>query len=184
MAQQPIPKIKNNWMFCPIQLRIITMKRLFVVILAIALSLGVMAPALAAAPPLKPCKESKAFLDRQQTAPDGYYFTAPYKAYSEYLVCGEDGLPHLTLNRVDRVVDAAIPIALFLYVAGFIGWSGRAYLQAAQTAANPEQKEIFIDIAIAIQSLFKGLLWPLLFLQELVSKRLTANDLEIYVSPR
>jgi photosystem I subunit 3 len=160
------------------------MKRLLGFILAIALMLSFVSPAMAASAPLTPCKESKPFLERQQTAPDGYYFTAPYKAYSEYLVCGEDGLPHLSLNRVDRVVDAVIPIGIFLYVAGLIGWSGRAYLQTAQRFNTPEQKEIFIDLPIAIQSLFKGLLWPLFFLQELVRGKLTAKELEIYVSPR
>jgi len=152
-------------------------------VLAIALVCSLTFPATANAGVLVPCKESKLFLERQNSAPDTYYFNQPYKAYSEYLLCGEDGLPHLPL-RFDRAVDIAIPFGLFFYIAGFIGWSGRAYLLAAQNSSSPEEKEIFIDIPLAIQSLIKGLLWPLLFLQELTTGRLTAKDQEIYVSPR
>lgn len=159
------------------------MKRICVLMFAIALFLSPISPALADSAALVPCKESKAFLERQNNAPDGYYFEQPYKAYSEYLLCGEDGLPHLAL-RLDRAIDAAIPFALFFYVAGFIGWSGRAYLQSSKNSNEPEQKEIFIDIPKAIQSLLKGLLWPLMFIQELATGRLTAKEGELYVSPR
>lgn len=159
------------------------MKKVCVLMLAIALFVSPISPALADSTALVPCKESKAFLERKNNAPDGYYFDQPYKAYSEYLLCGEDGLPHLAL-RLDRAVDAAIPFALFFYVAGFIGWSGRAYLQASQSSSTPEQNEIFIDIPMAILSLIKGLLWPLMFIQELATGRLTAKESELYVSPR
>lgn len=159
------------------------MKKICVLVLAIALFLSPISPALADSTALVPCKESKAFLERQSNAPDGYYFDQPYKAYSEYLLCGEDGLPHLAL-RFDRAVDAAIPFALFFYVAGFIGWSGRAYLISSKNSNEPEQNEVFINIPLAILSLIKGLLWPLMFIQELATGQLTAKEDELYVSPR
>jgi photosystem I subunit 3 len=160
-----------------------TMRRFLAFVLAIALSFSLMPSAFAQSGFLVPCKDSKAFLERQNQAPDSYYFKQPYQSYSEYLLCGEDGLPHLPLS-FDRAVDIVIPFGLFFYVAGFIGWSGRSYLQAANRSNTPEEKEIFIDILLAIQSVIKGLLWPLLFLQELAKGRLTAKETEIYVSPR
>jgi photosystem I subunit III len=160
------------------------MKRWFGLILAIALWFSLAPTASAANTSLVPCKDSPAFLNRQKKAPDNYYFKQPYQAYSEYLVCGEDGLPHLPLDRLDRAVDVAIPIGLFLYIAGFIGWSGRAYLQTARQSSNPEEKEIFIDIGLAIQSLAKGLFWPVAALNELISGKLTTKEKDVYVSPR
>jgi photosystem I subunit III len=160
------------------------MRRLFIPILFLAIYLTMVAPTFAANQTLVPCRESPAFLDRMQNAPAGYYYTKPFEAYSSELLCGDDGLPHLPLDRLDRAVDVFIPIALFLYVAGFIGWSGRAYLQAANQAKNPEEMEIFINLPLAITSIFQGLLWPLLALQELVSGTLTARDRDLSVSPR
>ncbi|WP_404784920.1 Photosystem I reaction center subunit III [Altericista sp. CCNU0014] len=155
---------------------------LFAISLAIALYLA--HPAHAANLNLVPCSESAAFQQRQNSAPEGYYYTKPFEVYSSELLCGEDGLPHLPLDRLDRAVDVAIPIALFLYVAGFIGWSGRAYLQAASKSENPAEKEIFIDLPLALQSFIQGLLWPLLALQQLLSGKLTVKESEITVSPR
>ena len=152
--------------------------------LGLIMTLLLARPAHAANMTLVPCSESATFQKRQSSAPEGYYYTKPFEAYSSELLCGEDGLPHLPLDRLGRAADVAIPFALFFYVAGFIGWSGRAYLQLANTAKKPEEKEIFIDIFMTIKSLSKGLIWPLLFLQELASRKLTAKDSEITVSPR
>jgi photosystem I subunit III len=160
------------------------MFRFWLLIFSLAIAFGIAHPAHAEDLRLTPCSKSAAFQQRQSNAPEGYYTTKPFEVYSSELLCGEDGLPHLPLNRLDRAVDVAIPIALFLYVAGFIGWSGRAYLQAASKSANPEEKEIFIDLVLAIPSLLKGLLWPLLVLQELASGKLTVKESEISVSPR
>lgn len=132
---------------------------------------------------LVPCNESPAFQQRMSSAPNNYYFDQPFNAYSSLEMCGEDGLPHLALS-INRAVDVAIPFGLFLYVAGFIGWSGRAYLIAASKSSSPETKEIFIDLPLAITSLVQGLLWPLLALKELTSGELTAKNNEISASPR
>lgn len=140
-------------------------------------------PAAGAETHLVPCQESAAFNERMQNAPDNYYFETPYQSYAANLLCGEEGLPHLQL-RLDRAVDIAIPFALFFYVAGFIGWSGRAYLLRGNRTAKPEEAEIFIQVSLAIQSLIQGLLWPLLALKELTTGELTAPASEVSVSPR
>lgn len=160
------------------------MFRFWLFIFSTIVALNIAHSAHAANTTLVPCRESTAFQERQNKAPEGYYYTRPFEVYSSELLCGEDGLPHLPLDRLDRAVDVAIPIGLFLYIAGFIGWSGRAYLQSASQSKNPEEKEIFIDLLLAIQSLFKGLLWPIMALTELLSGKLTVKEDKISVSPR
>jgi photosystem I subunit III len=159
------------------------MKKLLAVFLALAIWLSITPMASANHKQLLPCNESQAFLARSQSAPNNYYFVKPNESYSKYLLCGEDGLPHLAIS-LDNAVDVAIPFAIFLYFAGFIGWSGRSYLRAANATSDPEQKEIFIDLPLAIISFSKGLLWPLLAIQELVSGDLTVKDDRISISPR
>ena len=132
---------------------------------------------------LVPCQQSAAFQERMQAAPDNYYFDQPYQSYSANLLCGAEGLPHLQL-RLDRALDVAIPFGIFFYVAGFIGWSGRAYLIGIYQRTKPEEAEIFIDIALAIRSFSQGLVWPLAALKEVISGELTAGKKELYVSPR
>ena len=160
------------------------MKTLIMILLTGLIWLGGMPLASAAGQThLIPCQESAAFMERLQNAPKTYYFDQPYQAYSANLLCGEDGLPHLQL-RFDRAVDIAIPFAIFFYFAGFVGWSGRAYLIGSKRASKPEEMEIFINIPLAIQSFTQGLLWPLLAFKELTTRDLTVKDSELSVSPR
>ncbi|MBE9138399.1 Photosystem I reaction center subunit III [Nodosilinea sp. LEGE 07088] len=160
------------------------MKKLLGILLMIFLWLIIMRPAAAAGNThLVPCQDSAAFMERMQNAPQTYYFDQPYKAYSTNLLCGEDGLPHLQL-RLDRAMDVVIPFAIFFYFAGFVGWSGRAYLIGSKQATKPEEMEIFIDISLAIRSFTQGLLWPLLAFKELTTRELTAQEAELTVSPR
>jgi photosystem I subunit 3 len=144
---------------------------------------GILPAAAAGQTHLIPCQESATFMERMQKAPKTYYFDQPYRAYSANLLCGEDGLPHLQL-RLDRAIDIAIPFAIFFYFAGFVGWSGRAYLISSKRASKPEEMEIFINIPLAIQSFIQGLLWPLLAFKELTTRELTAKDFDLSVSPR
>ena len=132
---------------------------------------------------LVPCQESAAFRERMQNAPQNYYFDEPYQAYSSNLLCGEEGLPHLQL-RFDRAIDVIIPFSIFFYFAGFIGWSGRAYLIGSKQSSKPEELEIFIDLPLAIRSFSQGLLWPLLAIKELTSGELAVRKNELSVSPR
>jgi photosystem I subunit 3 len=158
------------------------MKKILALILTITI-LFAAAPAASANSTLVKCKDSPAFLERIASHPDNYYFNQPDRAYSEYLFCGEDGLPHLVIS-FSNTVDIAIAFSIFFYIAGLIGWSGRSYLQVINQQKSPEQSEIFINLSVAIQSLIKGLLWPILAIKELLTGELTANNNEIPVSPR
>ncbi|MEL6552948.1 MAG: Photosystem I reaction center subunit III [Cyanobacteria bacterium J06621_11] len=164
------------------------MRKFFSILLVGLLWISVASPATAATDAyadthLVPCASSPAFNERMQAAPDNYYFNTPYQSYAANLLCGVDGLPHLQL-RLDSAIDVAIPFGLFLYVAGFIGWSGRAYLLSSNRAAKPEEAEIFIDVSLAIKSFFQGLLWPLIAFKELTTGELSASQHEVSVSPR
>jgi photosystem I subunit 3 len=64
-----------------------------------------------------------------------------------------------------------IPSLLFLYIAGWIGWVGRAYLIAVRSGKNPEEKEIIIDV-------------PLAAFKDMTSGAMFAKENEITVSPR
>jgi len=158
------------------------MKKILALILTVTI-LFAAAPTASAEGILVKCKDSPAFLERVANYPDNYFFKEPDLAYSEYLPCGEDGLPHLVIS-FRNTLDIAIAFSIFFYITGFVGWSGRSYLQLANQQKSPEQLEIFINLPLAIQSIFKGLVWPVLAIQELASGDLTAKDNEISVSPR
>ncbi|MGF1539817.1 MAG: Photosystem I reaction center subunit III [Pleurocapsa sp.] len=156
--------------------------KIFALILAMVLWFAA-APNASADDFLVKCKDSPAYMERVASYPNNYYFNEPDRAYSEYLSCGKDGLPHLVIS-FKNTVDIAIAFSIFFYIAGFIGWSGRAYLQVINEQKAPEESEIFINFSVAIPSLIKGLLWPILAVKELLSGELTAQDNEISVSPR
>lgn len=161
------------------------MRKLLALCFVIFIWVGAVPAAFAVNETLVTCQDSPAFKQRMQNAPDTYYFDGPFKSYASELLCGEDGLPHLPLDRPSRIIDVVIPFAIFFYVAGFIGWSGRAYLQATKKFPDPEQLEIFINVPLAIQSFAQGLLWPLLAIKELVAGELTvSDDRQLPVSPR
>ncbi|MEH2358645.1 Photosystem I reaction center subunit III [Nostoc sp.] len=159
------------------------MKRIFTLVLVIILWLGIITSALAENTTLVPCAESSAFVERVQNAPDSYYTTKPLKAYSQ-LLCGEDGLPHLVLDRLSLALDVLIPIVIFLYIAGWIGWTGRSYLRAIQKLGSPEEKELFIDLPLFVKCMILAFLWPASAVQEFISGDLVNKDEEIPISIR
>jgi photosystem I subunit III len=165
-----------------------SMRRLFALIIVCFLWVGITAPASADVAGLVPCKDSAAFQKRaslaRNTTADPNSGKQRFERYSQAL-CGEDGLPHLIVDgRLSRAGDFLIPSALFLYIAGWIGWVGRAYIIAARKSGDAATKEIIIDVPLAIKCVFQGPLWPLLALKELTTGELTAKDDEITVSPR
>ena len=88
-------------------------------------------------------------------------------------------------GRLSHVGDFTIPGILFLYIAGWIGWVGRTYLQTIKKeGGDVEWKEIKIDVPKALAIMLSGFTWPLAALQELLSGQLTAKDEEITISPR
>lgn len=159
------------------------MRRLFALILAITLWFGFVQTAPANAYNLKPCSETAAFQQRAKTSQSA---TAKerFAAYSN-LLCGEEGLPHLIADgSLAHAGEFLIPSVLFLYIAGWIGWVGRAYLIAAKKSDSPEEKEIIIDVPKAVGLMLTGFAWPLAALKELTTGELTAKDSEIPVSVR
>jgi photosystem I subunit III len=162
------------------------MRRLFAAILVVSLWIS-FAP-VASAYNLVPCKDSPAFQElaknARSTNGDPASAKARFDRYSEAL-CGEEGYPHLIVDgNLSYAGDFLIPSVLFLYIAGWIGWVGRAYLQAAKKSDSPEEKEIIIDVPMAIKFMLGGFLWPLAALKEITSGEMFASDDEITVSPR
>jgi photosystem I subunit 3 len=164
------------------------MRRLFALILVICLSFSFAPPAKALGANLVPCKDSPAFQalaqNARNTTADPQSGQKRFERYSQAL-CGPEGYPHLIVDgRLDRAGDFLIPSILFLYIAGWIGWVGRAYIQAVKKDSNPELKEIQIDLGLALPIIASGFAWPAAALQEFLSGKLTAKDQEIPVSPR
>ena len=101
------------------------------------------------------------------------------------LLCGADGLPHLIADgRPSHAGEFVLPGILFLYIAGYIGWSGRSYLQYTKTTDKPNENEIIINVPVAIGMMSASFLWPLAAWKELVSGDLLVPGDEVTVSPR
>lgn len=166
------------------------MRRFFAVALVIALWFGIAGSASASlagdnVAGLTPCGQNPAFLKRAANAA-----TEQAKARFEFygnssLLCGTDGLPHLVVDGdLAHAGEFLIPSLLFLYIAGWIGWVGRAYLIAVRGEKNPEEKEIIIDVPLALKSSLAGFAWPLAAFKDITSGAMFAKDDEITVSPR
>lgn len=159
------------------------MGRLFALVLAVTLWFGVVPIAPAHAYNLTPCKDNAAFVQRAKNSASA---TAPqrFERYGD-LLCGDDGLPHLIVDgSLAHAGEFLIPSILFLYIAGWIGWVGRAYLQAVKKEGSPEENEIIINVPLAVKFMLSGFLWPLAAVKELTTGELTAKDDEIPVSVR
>jgi len=101
------------------------------------------------------------------------------------LLCGKDGLPHLiTDGRWSHSIEFVIPGLLFIYITGWIGWVGRKYIRSVSGDANPTEKEIIIDVPLALKIMSTGFIWPISAWQEYVSGTLLADVSDITVSPR
>jgi photosystem I subunit III len=166
------------------------MRRFFAVALVVFLWFGFTAPASASlagdnVSGLTPCNQNEAFLKRAAKAT-----TESAKARFDFygsssLLCGSDGLPHLVVDGdLAHAGEFLIPSLLFLYIAGWIGWVGRAYLIAVRGSKNPEDNEIIIDVPLAIKCSLTGFAWPLAAFKDITSGAMFAKDDEITVSPR
>jgi photosystem I subunit 3 len=101
------------------------------------------------------------------------------------LLCGNDGLPHLiTDGRWSHAAEFLTPSILFLYISGWIGWVGRKYIRTVSETANPTEKEIIIDVPLAVSIMSSGFLWPFAAWQEFLSGDLIASDDTITTSPK
>lgn len=100
-------------------------------------------------------------------------------------LCGNDGLPHLVLDGTWKHSQEFIQKgALFFYITGWIGWSGRQYLKPVPLEKNPYEKEIMPDISHAFKSILSGYLWPLLLFREIKYGTFLVNSEDITISPR
>jgi len=89
-------------------------------------------------------------------------------AYGERY-CGKlDGLPRVMIQPGVKSGGVVIPAFMFLYTAGWIGWAGRSYL----LRTRDPQKEINIDVPLALTCMASGFAWPVLAWQDLVNGEL------------
>ena len=165
------------------------MRRLFALILVFTLWFNFAPPASAdGVAGLTKCADTPAFQQKSQsyrnTTDDPNSGQLRAERYAEAL-CGLEGNPHLIVDgRWSHVGDFTIPSILFLYIAGWIGWVGRAYLIAIRGDKNAEMKEIVIDVPLALSKMFTGFAWPLAAFGEYTSGKLIVKDSEIPISPR
>jgi photosystem I subunit 3 len=166
------------------------MRRLFAVALVICLWFGFAAPASASlagdnVSGLTPCGQNAAFQKRADAAKTDAA-KARFALYgNSSVLCGSDGLPHLVVDGdLAHAGEFLIPSILFLYIAGWIGWAGRSYLIAIRGEKNPEEKEIIIDVPLAVKCSLSGVAWPLTAFKEITTGEMFAKDNEITVSPR
>merc|ERR1739848_514792 len=175
----------------------------------LAVTVGLVAePAVADISGLTPCADSKAFAKRKkQELKDLEKRMKKYgadsspaialkatidrtnKRFDTYgksgLLCGADGLPHLIAEpglalRYGHAGDVFIPTFGFIYVAGWIGHSGRLYLGTTRS----KDKEIIIDVPLAFACVARALGWPIMVAGELRAGTLLEKDSNITVSPR
>jgi photosystem I subunit 3 len=109
-----------------------------------------------------------------------------FKRYSDSKVlCGSDGLPHLIVDGdFNHASEFIFPGLLFIYITGWIGWSGRRYLEMISNLKNPMEKEIILDIPLALKIMSSGYLWPFMAWNEFKSGNFVAQSDDITVSPR
>lgn len=157
---------------------------------------------------LEPCRDSQAFMKRLNSSvkklegrlskydPSTPPFLAIQKQidktkqrFDRYgkagLLCGTDGLPHLVADgRWNHAGEFVFPGLLFIYITGWIGWVGRGYLRAVSGMKKPVEKEIIIDVPLALKFSASGFTWPLAAWQEFTSGMLLVDNSDITVSPR
>ena len=159
------------------------MRKIFALLLAVCLWFSFAPIASADYANLTPCADNAAFVQRAESATTPQA-KARFESYSQVL-CGEEGLPHLIVDgNLAHAGEFLIPGIMFLYIAGYIGWAGRSYLQAIQKGKKPEEKEIIIDIPLALSCSLGAATWPLAAFGQMTSGAMFAKDDEITVSPR
>jgi photosystem I subunit III len=164
-----------------------SMNRLLALVFSVMLWFGFIstAPAHAAYDNLKPCRDVPAFMNRAQTSKGGDVAARiDFYANKANLLCGAEGLPHLIVDNPAHAGEFIIPGIMFLYIAGWIGWVGRAYIQAIKKSSTPEDQEIIINLPLAIGCMLTGFAWPLAAFGEFTTGKLLAKEADITVSPR
>lgn len=106
-----------------------------------------------------------------------------FGAYSRRgLLCGEEGLPHLIVDgRWSHADEFVLPGILFLYISGWIGWSGRCYLCYSKKL-NLFEGEYIINVPIGLLVMFSAAFWPVGVWKS--RREFTVLDRDITTSPR
>ncbi|PSO62896.1 MAG: Photosystem I reaction center subunit III [Cyanobacteria bacterium QH_8_48_120] len=164
------------------------MRRLLALIVVVTLWLGFAPDASAqeeGVSRLVPCRESPAFQERAKNAEDTVISGEKrFERYGDKL-CGPEGLPHLVVDgRLSHAGEIITPSLLFLYIAGWIGWAGRSYLNAIKKEKKTAEKEILIDVPLAFKCTVSALLWPVAAVKEFLSGQLAARETDIPILPR
>ena len=109
-----------------------------------------------------------------------------FKRYADSdLLCGKDGLPHLVVDgNPVHLAEFVFPGIGFLYTAGYIGSAGRKYVKTVAKTKNPAEKEIIIDVPLALTIMLSNYLWPRDAYAEFIKGDFVADADEITVSPR
>jgi photosystem I subunit 3 len=165
-------------------------------------------PASANFDALIPCKESPAFQKRLTSSvkklENRLKLYTPESKESEFLLneinstknrfarysdstllCGKEGLPRIIASgQWDHANEFVVPGLLFLYITGWIGWSGRKYIRYASTTENPFENEIIINVPVALSIMNSGFLWPIESWKEFTSGDLLEAEDDVTVSPR
>jgi len=100
------------------------------------------------------------------------------EAYGNRLCGKADGTPRTIASGENVRGSIVIPGLMFLYIAGWIGWAGRSYLNRTKSA----EKEMFIEIPLALTCMASGFAWPVNAWQEIVNGQMTVPDSELYQS--
>jgi photosystem I subunit 3 len=111
---------------------------------------------------------------------------ARFQRYADSnVLCGKDGLPHLIVDGdPEYFAQFVFPGLGFLYTAGYIGTAGRKYIRTVSKTKNPAEKEIIIEVPLALSIMLSNYLWPVDAWKEFLAGDLVANKEEITVSPR
>merc|ERR1712118_538585 len=113
-----------------------------------------------------------------------------FKMYGQTgVLCGKDGYPHLIADpgfalQYGHTGEVLLPTFAFVYIAGYIGYAGRSYVQAIKGDKKPTQKEIVIDVPMALKLMLQASAWPIKTFIELRKGELTEKAENITVSPR
>merc|ERR1711988_369360 len=95
------------------------------------------------------------------------------EAYGIRLRDKTDGRPRvIATGELNVRGSVVIPALMFLYTAGWIGWAGRSYLMKTRSA----EKEINIDVPLALTCMASGFAWPVLAWQDIVNGEMTVPD--------
>lgn len=100
------------------------------------------------------------------------------EAYGERLCGFADGLPRVMTPGFGQRGGVWAPFFMFIYSAGWIGWTGREYLLRTKSV----EKEIQLDLPLVAACSFSGFAWPVAAWKEITEGDFIAPDSEIPVS--